>query len=487
MNTFQLFDLPMELALLIIEQFPAADLAAFVQTSKSARAIALDTLKRYPLDALFDEWDQATLEDNHRDMLLLAPILKHAATDDPLLSYRSLAVACETSCGTAVRVLVGECYYAATEAGMQEVDTLHDIEDTPHLLAMQNSDPAPLEVLVAAGAPLDGVCVYSLMTQPRRAPPHEEEYWLHHAAIAGLEGAASLFLSDKYKSRHDVNRTSICWYTPLILAAENGHEGVVALLLDHGADINLSDLNNRTALSWAAECGFEECVRVLLERGADVHIPDVQSKNALLRAAENGHVEVVRLLLQHGADLKSTDIRMKRALAWAAEGGHAETVRVLLEHGAEADAVDWKGKSALSWAACSQSVSVIQMLLEAGADADRVDKEGDSVIDTAVMQGTHETVRVLMEHGVKLDLGCTKHIVAVLVSTDQGLEAIRRIKEHGFGVDLSDLGDLGVDLSLPDGPLDSSDLPVASVGQGLLMWSAIPLIVAWLVYKGYAF
>jgi ankyrin repeat protein len=61
-----------------------------------------------------------------------------------------------------------------------------------------------------------------------------------------------------------------CGYTALWWAVLNGHEAVVGLLLEKGADIEFKDRRyGQTPLLWAAEMGHEAVVKLLLEKGAE--------------------------------------------------------------------------------------------------------------------------------------------------------------------------------------------------------------------------
>jgi ankyrin repeat protein len=60
--------------------------------------------------------------------------------------------------------------------------------------------------------------------------------------------------------------------TPLSNAAENGDLGIMKLLIEHGADLELTDYKSRsTALSWAVSRGKEAAARLLLEEGANTN------------------------------------------------------------------------------------------------------------------------------------------------------------------------------------------------------------------------
>ena len=90
--------------------------------------------------------------------------------------------------------------------------------------------------------------------------------------------------------------------TPLSQAAEMGHQAVVELLLQRGAQIEARNEYGQTPLSWAARMGHRAVVELLLQRGAQIEAQDsTWGQTPLSWAAEMGHRAVVELLLQRGA------------------------------------------------------------------------------------------------------------------------------------------------------------------------------------------
>jgi hypothetical protein len=83
------------------------------------------------------------------------------------------------------------------------------------------------------------------------------------------------------------------------LAALLGHDKVLEVVLrEIRSDVNLTDNDGQTALGWASEFGHEQVVRLLLEAGADVNAgAGGYGGTALQRASEGGHEQVVRLLV----------------------------------------------------------------------------------------------------------------------------------------------------------------------------------------------
>lgn len=88
------------------------------------------------------------------------------------------------------------------------------------------------------------------------------------------------------------------------MAAREGREDIVQLLLDAGANINLSSKKDGdTPLIIACSEGHVKVAQKLIAAGASVNGPNTGGWTPLLYAAYYGHKEVVELLLAEGANI----------------------------------------------------------------------------------------------------------------------------------------------------------------------------------------
>ena len=118
---------------------------------------------------------------------------------------------------------------------------------------------------------------------------------------------------------------------PLGLACQGGHSQITSLLLKAGAKI-VPNAEGLTPQALAARQGHEGCLRLLLDAKADCNVVE---KGALWTpiffAAENGHVKCIKVLLQHGANLNLVDEKGRNAAFYAAWNGKAECLLLLLQ------------------------------------------------------------------------------------------------------------------------------------------------------------
>jgi ankyrin repeat protein len=153
-------------------------------------------------------------------------------------------------------------------------------------------------------------------------------------------------------------------FTPVQLAASNGDNPTLQVLLDHGANIDAQNADSKhTALFLAVQKNRTDTVKLLLERGADANRRGARGYTPLIQAATKGQTAIAQLLLEHGAnpDL-AEDQSSWTALMMAAVRADAGTVEVLVNHGADINVTDPKGKTALDVAYQRNDTSTIDAI-----------------------------------------------------------------------------------------------------------------------------
>ena len=120
-----------------------------------------------------------------------------------------------------------------------------------------------------------------------------------------------------------VIETSTSWgvYTPLLLAFGKGHEEVVNLLLEYGANVNAQDKDGKTVLHFDVEIGKDKISQQLLESGGNVNAEDNYCKTVLHFAVEKEQDKLGQILLECGANVDAEHMYGKTVQNIAVEKG----------------------------------------------------------------------------------------------------------------------------------------------------------------------
>ncbi len=219
------------------------------------------------------------------------------------------------------------------------------------------------------------------------------------AAIQEKQLGRSKVLLDKGA---DVNAKEIGGgWTALIIAATNGYKQHAQLLLENGADVNLSGHDQRTALHCASGSGYEAVVQLLVENGADVNA-SAHGWTAGLLAAKERHMSIVQFLIEKKADVNAGDCHGRTALHWAAMYGSQAILQLLADEGANLNAADRFGGTAFTWAVESMQQAAVQMLLQLGVDIHAKARHSMTVLHIAAFIGSESIVRQLVERGADI-------------------------------------------------------------------------------------
>ncbi|MEN6625295.1 MAG: M56 family metallopeptidase [Candidatus Sumerlaeia bacterium] len=92
-------------------------------------------------------------------------------------------------------------------------------------------------------------------------------------------------------------------FTPLHMAAQNGHLDTVKLLIGKGADVSARSETGLTPLHLAAQGGHGETAEAIIAAGADVNAKDNSGNTPLTLASEKGHQQLAGMLIAKGADV----------------------------------------------------------------------------------------------------------------------------------------------------------------------------------------
>ncbi|KAI9926593.1 hypothetical protein AWENTII_006823 [Aspergillus wentii] len=216
-------------------------------------------------------------------------------------------------------------------------------------------------------------------------------------------------------------------------AVENGHEQIVAFMLDKGLSPECEkEWTGRTVIYHAAKRGQESMVRLLLDKGANADPQEVWDGSTVLPvAAEKGHLGIVTMLLDHGVDTDCATAYHHTPLYGAVQTNQEAVVELLLQRGADfhyvcGNPIDEPRNSPLTLAVelgrdhmvqlflkqenefgaspfieairDFETIAMIPRLVELGFDPNKEDPEGDSALSEAAKRRQIDFIELLLKY-----------------------------------------------------------------------------------------
>ena len=175
--------------------------------------------------------------------------------------------------------------------GLAEIDSPSATGATPFLWACKYAGIDIMKALVAQGA------------NPHRLTKYSENA-VHFATYSGrlskVRYLLSLQVSCTIRDQED--------YNPLDLACRSGHVDIAEALIKIGADFRyVNKYSGETCIHLGARFGMDGIIDLLINKGADLEIRDWFSLTPLLRAVVHFRRNATRLLVAAGANIDVTN------------------------------------------------------------------------------------------------------------------------------------------------------------------------------------
>ncbi|KAI0972746.1 ankyrin [Xylaria arbuscula] len=242
-----------------------------------------------------------------------------------------------------------------------------------------------------------------------------------------------------YWKTTDVKKVTPTTVTNLGLSSHMGHEVVVKILLEQGADLECRDEEfGNTPLFWAAQMGHDGVVKLLLDNNADIEgtIKEMNFTPLFVAAAAGRHT-TVKLLLENNADPEARDMLGMKPLNWAMLNKHEEAIKILLDIEDDINA-PIGGWPPLCYAAEGGWEGVVQLLLDRNVDLTAKEEiHGQLALFIAVWKGRGGVVKLLLEQGAEYEYKAYNR--AVLAAAKFGRTGIlRMLLENDVDLDFAE-------------------------------------------------
>ena len=203
--------------------------------------------------------------------------------------------------------------------------------------------------------------------------------------------------------------------TALHVATDEEFHEIALLLLELGADVNVTNNDNKTPLEIAARINAQRLIKAFLEKGADIFITsNFWQQTALHYAVTNRDIKTLQMILEHLHKHLSSEIAKRyinqpdstgqTALHHSLELNLPIYEKLLIDHGAQIDVPDHNGQTLLHKATLQNDTKLVLLLLQKNANVNAQDASGKTPLHIAAENEHHNLEELLIDHGAQINM-----------------------------------------------------------------------------------
>lgn len=230
----------------------------------------------------------------------------------------------------------------------------------------------------------------------------------------------------------------------------------IRILIDTGADLNITDTDGNTSLMIASSQGQYDIVQLLVEKKAKLDLQNHHGFTAIMMAFTRKKIyrNIIEFLINSGADVNKTDKKYNiNALTFACDGDEEQLQSLLIKHTNDLNVLSTTGNSALLDAVNSNMLLTAELLLNNGANIDiQNNTNGITPLMIACTNKNEKMIELLLDYKPDLyildsnGMSVTEYAVMALnynilkLLLDNGAYDIKvpKLRDHGINSTLND-------------------------------------------------
>lgn len=191
---------------------------------------------------------------------------------------------------------------------------------------------------------------------------------------------------------------------------------ILEYLIKNRVDLNMES-NNQTPILYAYSFGFPtyQTLKLLIDAGADINLSNKIGFTPLHYAAKKSDIASVKILVDSRADVNARTTQAVTPLMYATcrkpKNGQFQMMEYLIRHGAEIDLIDNNWQNAMHYfATCEKDNEilderVVELLLSQGNDLNTRDQSGygQTPYDIAVKANSIKLIECFKKYGIPND------------------------------------------------------------------------------------